>query len=78
MKRRKIELKDVLKLIAELSDRTGELHLISFYSDEDGYVSRDRPRSDEAYDFSKRIAFKFENLADAARKIQEYLADLEN
>jgi hypothetical protein len=78
MSKIKVELKDVLKLIAELCDRMGELHLISFYSDEDGYVYRDRPRSDEAYDFSKRIAFKFENLADAARKLQEYLAELED
>jgi hypothetical protein len=78
MSKTKIELKDILKLIAELSDRTRELHLISFYSDEDGYVYRDRPRSDEAYDFSKRIVVKFENLTGAARKLQEYLAELED
>jgi hypothetical protein len=73
----KTELKDVQNLLAQLRDRTGELHLISFYPEGDGRVSRDRLRSDEAHDPSKLVVFGFENLDDAATKLREYLEDLQ-
>lgn len=67
---------EVLQLVREYSNRTSVLYLIAFYSDEDGFVFRDRPKESDLGDFTKRILFKFENLRDAKEQLEREIQEL--